>query len=72
MKCERCQVSTKGYELHDYCKHCSKNLCDGCMKNGCCGRKPADSGMEEDHAESDDEPEEGLPTAGVSEERSCT
>ena len=36
MKCERCGVATKGYDLHDYCVWCSKNLCAGCMRDGKC------------------------------------
>lgn len=51
MKCERCKVEATGYNLHDYCAKCSKNLCDRCMKNGCCGQKPAESGQGTDHAE---------------------
>lgn len=34
MKCERCWIETSG--MHDYCKHCSKNLCDECMAEGNC------------------------------------
>jgi hypothetical protein len=36
MKCERCSVATKGYELHDYCVWCSKNLCEKCMHKTTC------------------------------------
>ena len=31
----------------DYCAVCSKDLCDECMKRGCCGNVPAKSGLEE-------------------------
>ena len=45
MKCERCHKESEGYNLHDYCAKCSKNLCAVCMTKGCCGSKPAKSGM---------------------------
>jgi hypothetical protein len=48
MKCERCGKSPVGYELHDYCRSCSKNLCAECMAKGCCGHVPAQSGQEDD------------------------
>lgn len=54
MKCERCGAESKGYSLHDYCAKCWKNLCETCMANGCCKTKPAESGMDLDHAESED------------------
>jgi hypothetical protein len=47
MKCERCGKGTEGFELHDFCAVCGKNLCEGCMEKGCCGNVPASSGMEE-------------------------
>lgn len=46
MKCERCGTGAKGLNLFDYYATCSKNLCDECMKKGCCGRVPAVSGNE--------------------------
>lgn len=45
MNCERCNKGTVGYNLHDYCATCGKNLCVGCMANGCCGKVPAESGQ---------------------------
>ncbi len=51
MKCERCGAGAKGYGLLDYCAKCSKNLCDDCMKKGCCGIVPAQSGMGDDCGE---------------------
>ncbi len=48
MRCERCRVDAVGYNLHDYCAKCSKNLCAKCMANGCCGTKPAQSGQDSD------------------------
>ena len=48
MKCERCGVEPDDYDLHDYCIVCSKNLCDQCMSNGCCGNQPAISGLDND------------------------
>jgi hypothetical protein len=63
MKCERagCPRTTSGYELFDYCKTCSKNLCSEHMKKGCCGKVPAESGMGEDDAE-DEEGKDGYGT----------
>ena len=56
MKCERCGALPKGkWDIHDYCANCSKNLCPDCMNKGCCGKKPADSGMKEDHSDDDEE-----------------
>lgn len=51
MKCDRCAAETRGYDLHDYCVSCSKNLCTSCMRAGCCGSKPAASGNDEADAE---------------------
>lgn len=48
--CERCKAVPDGeYALWDYCAKCSKNLCDNCMKNGCCRKRPAVSGMAQDY-----------------------
>jgi hypothetical protein len=47
-KCEKCSAAAKGFALFDYCASCSKNLCEACMKLGCCGKIPAESGMAED------------------------
>jgi hypothetical protein len=48
-KCERCGSSTEeAFRLHDYCALCSKQLCNDCMEEGCCGHLPALSGMEVD------------------------
>lgn len=65
MKCERCKVESKGYSLHDYCATCSKNLCDRCMANGCCGSKPARSGMDLDRDESAEHQREAEDKAGI-------
>lgn len=47
--CERCGASPKRpLGLLDYCAECSRDLCDDCMKKGCCGHIPARSGMDED------------------------
>ena len=52
--CERCGAKASGeYELFDYCAQCSRNLCDACMEKGCCGHKPAKSGMAADDVEID-------------------
>ena len=51
-ECERCEAIPAGeFELLDYCAKCSKDLCDDCMKAGCCGAVPAVSGMGEDHGD---------------------
>lgn len=50
MKCERCGVGPKGLGLHDYCAHCSQNLCEKCAADGCCGEKPMSSGMAAEEA----------------------
>lgn len=42
-RCERCGVLHSFLTL-DYCAACSRNLCDKCMKLGCCGFVPAKSG----------------------------
>jgi hypothetical protein len=36
MKCEGCRVETTGYNLHDYCEVCGKNMCSECMANKKC------------------------------------
>lgn len=59
MKCERCKVEATGYDLHDYCALCSKNLCATCMANGCCRVKPARSGMGQDHRGESEERSDG-------------
>lgn len=64
MKCERCGNTPQGYDLHDYCGHCGKNLCPGCMSEGCCGKVPALSGMHDDY------PDDGM--RGVGKNRQCT
>lgn len=55
--CERCQakVPAGSFALFDYCVTCNKNLCDSCMKKGCCGVEPAASGMEADEEDDDDD-----------------
>jgi hypothetical protein len=40
VNCERCIAVAPGYELFDFCKHCSKNLCDRCMEVGACRDSP--------------------------------
>jgi hypothetical protein len=51
-QCERCgkrpvPVGEMDLGLLDYCAVCSKDLCDECMAEGCCGNVPALSGTEE-------------------------
>jgi hypothetical protein len=57
MKCERCNKPTppNSFELHDYCAVCSKNLCESCMAEGCCGNVPAKSGQADDHGGDEEE-----------------
>lgn len=40
--CERCGVAPPGgrYDLHDFCVHCSKDLCKGCIAAGKCHESP--------------------------------
>lgn len=49
-QCERCGCAPDpdSYELLDYCALCSRDLCDVCMAQGCCGHSPAQSGTEAD------------------------
>lgn len=54
MTCERCSAESKGFELFDYCTNCGKNLCDKCLKEGCCGKSPAESGQKEDHSDEEE------------------
>jgi len=54
-QCERCNASLEGFDLTDYCAHCSKNLCHACMEKGCCGHTPAESGMAADYDEDDEQ-----------------
>jgi hypothetical protein len=58
-ECERCgaRIPSDSFELMDFCAKCSKNLCDACMKKGCCGKVPAASGSEIDYWEPPDEDE---------------
>lgn len=60
--CERCNASTPNpdigplsFEDFDYCAECSRNLCDACMTDGCCGHVPALSGLEADFPEEEDD-----------------
>jgi hypothetical protein len=39
----------------DYCANCSKNLCEPCMARGCCGKRPAESGMKADSVDDGDD-----------------
>lgn len=54
-RCERCGFTDNpvSYALMDYCVDCGKNLCEECIAKGCCGAKPARSGMEEDSDDDD-------------------
>ena len=52
-RCERCGAKRSrpgagSFDLLDYCAKCSRDLCDACMENGCCGEKPALSGQAAD------------------------
>lgn len=54
--CERCGATSpspgaNAYALFDFCGECSRDLCDECMANGCCGHVPAVSGSERDFVE---------------------
>ena len=47
--CENCGTPPPGgpYALHDYCVHCSKNLCGECM-TGKCRESPTGQHEEEE------------------------
>lgn len=51
--CERCGITLGANQLalHDYCMHCSQNLCGECMEAGHC-----EESFTGDHCQ---EPEEG-------------
>lgn len=54
-KCERCgakspSATAGAFALFDYCAICSRDLCDVCMKIGCCGKVPANGGSESDNS----------------------
>ena len=55
--CERCGASPQDdygeYGLYDHCASCSKNLCEKCIKQGCCGHVPALSGRADDRIEAE-------------------
>jgi hypothetical protein len=54
--CERCGVTKPAEVLGlDYCANCSKNLCEPCMARGCCGKRPAESGMKADSVDDGDD-----------------
>ncbi|WP_224249568.1 hypothetical protein [Hyalangium gracile] len=43
--CAGCERRGKAYEIFDWCAHCERSLCPGCMLEGCCERIPARSGQ---------------------------
>jgi len=49
-RCDRTPVANP-YALYDYCANCQRTLCDQCMADGCCGYRPALSGMTAECAE---------------------
>jgi hypothetical protein len=53
-RCERCGREAVGWDLFDYCRVCSRNLCPACMAAGCCGNVPAESGAEVDLEEDEE------------------
>lgn len=57
-ECEKCGKTPTGFGLHDYCAECARSLCPDCMARGCCGHKPAVSGMDADGQKRADEDEE--------------
>jgi hypothetical protein len=48
--CEKCGKFV-GFVHLDYCAECSRDLCEDCMKKGCCGHVPALSGTREGEEE---------------------
>lgn len=62
--CERCGASSPSPEagqfaLFSYCAECSQDLCDACMRKGCCGHVPARDGSDEDYDDADRDLAEG-------------
>jgi hypothetical protein len=43
--CAGCQRRGQAYEIFDWCAHCERSLCPGCMQEGCCESLPARSGQ---------------------------
>ncbi|MBN1204358.1 MAG: hypothetical protein JXB05_05490 [Myxococcaceae bacterium] len=43
--CAACERRGKAYEIFDWCAHCERSLCPGCLQEGCCGSLPARSGQ---------------------------
>jgi hypothetical protein len=43
--CAGCERRGKAYEIFDWCAHCERSLCHGCMQTGCCENLPARSGQ---------------------------
>lgn len=46
--CSRCGSPSGIGRDWDYCAVCDKTLCPDCMADGCCGNRPAESGLEAD------------------------
>lgn len=44
--CDRCgHQNSLAFGVFDHCAKCARTLCEGCMTRGCCGKKPAESGL---------------------------
>jgi hypothetical protein len=43
--CAGCARRGEAYEIFDWCAHCERSLCPGCMQEGCCESLPARSGQ---------------------------
>lgn len=62
--CERCGAAKPSkdagaFALFDYCAVCLSDLCDECMKKGCCGKVPAASGAKATYGDEGYGDEEG-------------
>lgn len=43
--CAGCERRGQAYEIFDWCAHCERSLCPGCLREGCCESIPARSGQ---------------------------
>jgi hypothetical protein len=43
--CAECTRRGQAYEIFDWCAHCERSLCPGCLQEGCCDSLPARSGQ---------------------------
>jgi predicted amidophosphoribosyltransferase len=44
LTCDRCGKQTEPHAVFDFCWTCGADLCESCLNEGCCDRKPGRSG----------------------------